>query len=133
MSHLRAPDGTVLCRHDDEHDDLDEHRDGQHEHDNHGHEDTEHGHSHGLVDRSILRSNAGLKAVAASLAILALTAVAQLAVFTLSNSIALLADPLIGLAITVVILKITWDSWRAIRHAEIDLEYIEEHESAGVK
>jgi divalent metal cation (Fe/Co/Zn/Cd) transporter len=42
-----------------------------------------------------------------------------------------LADPLIGLAITVVILKITWDSWRAIRRAEIDLEYIDEHESAG--
>jgi divalent metal cation (Fe/Co/Zn/Cd) transporter len=25
------------------------------------------------------------------------------------------ADPLIGLAITIVILKITWDSWRVIR------------------
>jgi cation diffusion facilitator family transporter len=28
------------------------------------------------------------------------------------------ADPLIGLAITVVILKITWDSWRVIRASE---------------
>jgi cation diffusion facilitator family transporter len=28
------------------------------------------------------------------------------------------ADPLIGLAITLVILKITWDSWRVIRTAE---------------
>ncbi|HEX3323517.1 MAG TPA: cation transporter, partial [Solirubrobacterales bacterium] len=26
-----------------------------------------------------------------------------------------IADPLIGLAITVVILKITWDSWRTVR------------------
>jgi len=26
-----------------------------------------------------------------------------------------LADPLIGLAITLVILKITWDSWRTVR------------------
>ena len=26
------------------------------------------------------------------------------------------ADPLIGLAITVVILRITWDSWRTVRH-----------------
>jgi cation diffusion facilitator family transporter len=26
------------------------------------------------------------------------------------------ADPLIGLAITLVILKITWDSWRTVRH-----------------
>ena len=28
---------------------------------------------------------------------------------------ATLADPLIGLAITLVILKITWDSWRTVR------------------
>ena len=27
-----------------------------------------------------------------------------------------IADPLIGLAITVVILRITWDSWRTVRH-----------------
>jgi divalent metal cation (Fe/Co/Zn/Cd) transporter len=27
-----------------------------------------------------------------------------------------LADPLIGLAITAVILRITWDSWRTVRH-----------------
>ena len=26
-----------------------------------------------------------------------------------------IADPLIGLAITGVILKITWDSWRTVR------------------
>ncbi len=26
------------------------------------------------------------------------------------------ADPVVGLAITLVILKITWDSWRTIRH-----------------
>ena len=26
------------------------------------------------------------------------------------------ADPIVGMAITVVILKITWDSWRTIRH-----------------
>jgi len=28
------------------------------------------------------------------------------------------ADPLIGLAITVVILKITWDSWRIVASTE---------------
>jgi divalent metal cation (Fe/Co/Zn/Cd) transporter len=27
-----------------------------------------------------------------------------------------IADPLIGLAITLVILKITWDSWRTVSH-----------------
>jgi cation diffusion facilitator family transporter len=29
-----------------------------------------------------------------------------------------IADPIIGLAITVVILKLTWDSWRTIRAGE---------------
>jgi len=28
------------------------------------------------------------------------------------------ADPLVGLAITLVILKITWDSWKTIRATE---------------
>ena len=51
-----------------------------------------HGHSHGLVDSSIVRSRAGLRAVAASLAVLGLTAALQAAVFVLSGSIALLAD-----------------------------------------
>ncbi len=211
-----------------------------------------HGHSHGLVDRSIVRSRAGIKAVSLSLAILAIAAGAQLAVFVLSGSVALLADlihnsgdaltavplgiafflrsvrgerlaglavvlaifvsacvalaetidrlinpqqlthlwvlaaagligfagnelaaqfrlragrrlasaalvadgkharidgfvslgvvasaalvalgleigdPLIGLAITLVILKITWDSWRTVRSAEIDLEHVDD-------
>jgi len=51
-----------------------------------------HGHSHGLVDRSIVRSHAGLRAVAISLVILAITAAAQVGVFLVSNSVALLAD-----------------------------------------
>lgn len=55
----------------------------------HGHA---HGHSHGLVDRSILRSRAGVRAVAWSLAVLAGAAGAQLAVFLLSGSVALLGD-----------------------------------------
>ncbi len=211
------------------------------------------GHSHGLVDRSILRSRAGLRAVAASLLILGLTAGAQVAIFVFSNSVALLADvihntgdaltavplgiafllrsvrgeklaglavvlaifvsasvalyetivrlihpqqlshlwvlaaagaigfignelaaqvrlgagrrlasaalvadgnharidgyvslgvvasaivvalgapiadPVIGLAITLVILKITWDSWNTVRHADVDLEHVDQH------
>lgn len=52
----------------------------------------DHGHSHGLVDASIKRSRAGLKAVALSLLILGVTAALQLVVFILSGSIALLAD-----------------------------------------
>jgi cation diffusion facilitator family transporter len=35
------------------------------------------------------------------------------------------ADPIVGLAITLVILKITWDSWRTVRSADIDLEHID--------
>lgn len=59
----------------------------------HGHSSPhEHGHSHGLVDRSIVRSREGVKAVALSLAILGITAFLQLAIFLVSNSVALLAD-----------------------------------------
>ena len=246
MTHLRAPDGAVLCEHEGGHEDpLDAELAG------HAH-DHEHGHSHGLVDRSILRSRAGVKAVAASLAILGVTAGAQVAIFVDSHSVALLADlihnsgdaltavplgiafflrsvrgeklaglavvlaifvsacvalyetimrfihpqhlshlwvlaaagaigfvgnelaaqvrlsagrrlasaamvadgnharidgfvslgvvvsaivvalgaqiadPIVGLAITLVILKITWDSWHTVRHAEIDLDHIDD-------
>jgi Co/Zn/Cd efflux system component len=51
-----------------------------------------HGHSHGLVDPSIVRSRAGLRAVLVSLAVLGVTAVFQALVFVLSGSVALLAD-----------------------------------------
>ena len=61
------------------------HQDADHDHDAHDH-------SHGLVDSSILRSKAGVKAVAISLAVLLATAVVQLAVFALSGSVALLTD-----------------------------------------
>jgi divalent metal cation (Fe/Co/Zn/Cd) transporter len=37
-----------------------------------------------------------------------------------------IADPIIGLAITAIILKITWDSWSTIRSATIDLHYLED-------
>jgi len=52
----------------------------------------DHGHSHGLGDRSIIRSRAGVKAVSVSLAVLVLASLVQLAVFVLSGSVALLAD-----------------------------------------
>jgi cation diffusion facilitator family transporter len=55
----------------------------------HGHA---HDHVHGLVDPSITRSRAGLRAVGLSLALLAATAVVQALVFALSGSVALLAD-----------------------------------------
>ena len=51
-----------------------------------------HGHTHGRVDRSIVRSRAGVRAVSISLALLAVTAALQAIVFFLSGSVALLAD-----------------------------------------
>jgi len=58
----------------------------------HHHHDHGHGHSHGLIDPSIKRSRAGLRAVGLSLAVLGLTALAQMAIYVLTGSIALLAD-----------------------------------------
>jgi cation diffusion facilitator family transporter len=50
------------------------------------------GHSHGLVHPSIKRSREGLRAVGLSLAILAVAALVQTAIYALSGSVALLAD-----------------------------------------
>lgn len=51
-----------------------------------------HGHSHGLVDPSVRRSREGLRAVAAALLVLAVTALVQAAIFVVSGSVAILAD-----------------------------------------
>jgi cation diffusion facilitator family transporter len=86
VSHLRAADGTVLCEHEGRHQPAQRPlRIDQHEHD-------EHEHSHGLVDRSVLRSRAGIRAVSWSLAILTITALAQAFIYTRTLSVALLAD-----------------------------------------
>ena len=62
-----------------------------HEHDHHNGHD--HGHSHGpFVDRSIIRSRAGIKAVSLSLVVLTVTAAAQTAIYVVVLSVALLAD-----------------------------------------
>jgi cation diffusion facilitator family transporter len=54
--------------------------------------DHSHGHSHGLLDPTIKRSREGLRAVGASLAVLALAALAQTVIFFTTDSVALLAD-----------------------------------------
>ena len=73
-----------------------------------GHEG--HGHSHGLVDRSIVRSHEGVKAVSISLAVLGVAAGIQLFIFALSGSVALLADLIhnFGDALTAVPLGIAF-------------------------
>ena len=69
-----------------------ERHDHHHDHDGHEHGHS-HGHSHGLVDPSILRSRAGVRAVSASLVVLGVAACAQATIFALSShSVSLLAD-----------------------------------------
>ena len=84
MTHLRAADGTVLCDHAEPHDlgSLRSARVGA----------AHHGHEHGRIDRSVLRSRAGIRAVSWSLGILTLTAVAQAFIYSRTLSVALLAD-----------------------------------------
>jgi cation diffusion facilitator family transporter len=62
---------------------------GAHEHGGHSHSD---GHSHGLIDPSIKRSRAGLRAVGISLAVLGMTAGIQTLIYVATGSVALLAD-----------------------------------------
>jgi cation diffusion facilitator family transporter len=64
------------------------HHDGDHE----NHHQDHHDHSHGLVDPSIVRSRAGVRAVSLSLAVLLASSLVQLVVFLLSDSVALLTD-----------------------------------------
>jgi len=85
MTHLLAADGSVLCDHDGPHDFAATTPHAEHEH-------GEHRHSHGLVDRSLLRSRAGIRAVSSSLGILALAALSQTLVYAGTPSVALLAD-----------------------------------------
>jgi cation diffusion facilitator family transporter len=81
------------------------------DHHPHSHADLDdRGHSHGLVDDSIKRSRAGVRAVAIALAILGLTAVVQAIVFVASGSVALLADLIhnAGDALTAVPLAVAF-------------------------
>jgi cation diffusion facilitator family transporter len=72
--------------------------------------DHAHGHSHGLVDLSIQRSRAGVRAVALSLLVLLVTAAAQAIVFIAGGSVALLADLIhnAGDALTAVPLAVAF-------------------------
>ncbi len=86
-------------------------REYDHSADGHVHVDeSDHGHSHGLVDRSILRSRAGIRAVSLSLAILTATALVQGFIYTRTLSVALLADLIhnFGDALTAIPLGIAF-------------------------
>jgi Co/Zn/Cd efflux system component len=103
--HIRLPRRSQPVEtHDQSHEHGHSHQHGH----SHGH--GEHGHSHGLVDRSIVRSHEGVKAVSISLAVLGLAAGAQVAIFVLAGSVALLADLIhnFGDALTAVPLGIAF-------------------------
>ncbi|MBA3843379.1 MAG: cation diffusion facilitator family transporter [Actinobacteria bacterium] len=74
-----------------DHDHNDEHQHDGHEHDG-DHVRGGHGHSHGLVDRSIIRSRDGVRTVSISLVVLTLAAAVQTLIFLTTGSVALLAD-----------------------------------------
>ena len=76
----------------------------------HLHKVARRGHSHALVDSSIVRSRAGLRAVGLSLLVLGLTAAAQAAILVLSGSVALLADLIhnVGDALTALPLGVAF-------------------------
>jgi cation diffusion facilitator family transporter len=62
------------------------------------------GHSHAQLDPEVLRSRAGIRTVALSLALLAATAGIQAAIYALSGSVALLSDLIhnVGDALTAI-------------------------------
>jgi cation diffusion facilitator family transporter len=72
--------------------------------------DASHAHSHGLVDRSIIRSRDGVKTVSISLAVLGTATAVQLVIYVASGSVALLADLVhnFGDALTAVPLGIAF-------------------------
>ena len=96
--HLLHPQLSVVPTTDHDHGHSDHGHEHEHEHEHehgdhgHDHDHSGHGHSHGRIDPSIVRSRAGVRAVAISLAVLGLTAALQVVVFILSGSVALLAD-----------------------------------------
>jgi divalent metal cation (Fe/Co/Zn/Cd) transporter len=103
--HLPFRSTASAPHHQREHSDEHDH---EHEYDHrHGHARR---HSHGLVDPEIVRSRAGVRAVAWSLGVLGATAVLQAAVFALSSSVALLADLIhnVGDALTAIPLGIAF-------------------------
>lgn len=58
----------------------------------HSHETEGHRHSHGMIDRTIMRSRDGLRTVGISLAVLLVASILQGLVFIATGSVALLAD-----------------------------------------
>jgi len=107
--HWHVNDEMPDCEMGEAHD----HGHGPHRHSvghSHGDSQTGHGHSHGLVDPSIVRSRDGVRTVAASLVVLGVTAAAQVVIFTVSGSVALLADLIhnIGDALTALPLGVAF-------------------------
>lgn len=89
MGGVHAPT-CVIGEHD--HDELPHRESSPKTHGGHDHHDEDHDHVHGRVDPAILRTRQGLRAVAASLGVLAITTVLQVVIYAASGSVALLAE-----------------------------------------
>ncbi len=76
--------------HDHDHDHHQDHED--HDHHGHSHDRGEHGHTHGVVDPSIVTTERGIWAIKWSFLGLMVTALLQVGVVMISNSVALLSD-----------------------------------------
>jgi cation diffusion facilitator family transporter len=84
----------------------------------------------GNLIAAVIRMRAGVRLKSAALiadgnharvdALVSLGVVASAALVALGADV---ADPLIGLAITAVILRVTWDSWRTVRSEHLDPEH----------
>lgn len=83
-------------------------------HDHHHQQGGGHGHTHGVVDPTIATTDRGIWAIKWSFVILAITAALQLAVVSISGSVALLADTIhnVGDAVTAIPL---WIAFRLVR------------------
>jgi cation diffusion facilitator family transporter len=79
-----------------------------------------HDHAHGLVDQGVLRSRAGIRAVAISFGVLGVTAIVQAAILVFTDSVALLADLIhnLGDALTAVPLGVAF-ALRSLRAERI--------------
>lgn len=64
----------------------------EHDHDAHNHASNEHGHTHGAIDPSIVTTDRGLWAIKWSFVGLMITALLQIGIVAISDSVALLAD-----------------------------------------
>src|SRR5215216_3893299 len=106
---------------------------GQHGH-SHDHDESDHGHTHGVIDPTIASTTKGIWAIKWSFIILSLTAIAQIAVVYLTNSVGLLADTIhnFGDAATAIPLWIAFLFARRASSRRFNYGYYRVEDLAGI-